>query len=358
MSVELKFLLTCNPGTEDIVALEVEEEIPGAKILEARSGSGRVKIEVPQIPGVLERILELRSVHSAVLLLAEGFIGLDMEGLKNAYDIVAKAGLEEYFGIGYTFAVESERLGEGHSYTSMDVARVVGEAVIKVIEKRRGWRPEVRLNSPHIVVYAEVYGGDLSIGILLSGERSLHIKRYRVYDHPAALKHTLAYAMLRLSGARNGELLLDPMCGGGTIAVEAALLLENSRIICMDINPRFLKGALVNMIAARVEGRVRVLVGDATRLTDYVERESVDRIITNPPYGIRMGELEEARNIIRGFIPEAYKVLRPGGTLTIITPDIEYLLKEASKAGFKVGHVRVVKHGNLQAGIAVMQKLP
>jgi len=357
VSVGLKFLLTCNPGTEDVVAVEVREEVPGARVLEARSGSGRVKIESPQDPGVLEKILGLRSVHSVALLLAEGPVGFSMEGLKRAYGMVAEARIEEFFGRGYTFAVESERVGEGHEYTSMDIARVVGEAVIRVVEERRGWRPEVRLNSPHVIVYSEVYDDTLSIGVLLSGERSLHIKRYRVYDHPAALKHTLAYVMLRLSGARDGEVILDPMCGGGTIAVEAALLYENSRITCMDINPRYLKGALANIMTARVEGRVRVIVGDARRLTEYAGVERVDRIITNPPYGIRMGELEEARSIIRDFIPEAYKVLKHGGTLTVITPDIEYLLREARKTEFTVKHLRAVKHGDLHTSIAVLEKL-
>jgi len=352
----LKFLLTCNPGTEDVTALEVMEEIPEVRILEARNGSGRIKIDVPEIPGVFERVLGLRSVHSVILLITSGSVGLEIESLKNVYNMLAEAGIEDHFGKGYTFAVESERLGEGHKYTSIDIARVVGEAVIRLIENKRGWRPEVRLNSPHVIVYAEVNGKELSIGILLSGERSLHIKRYRIYDHPAALKPTLAYVMLRLSGARDKELIVDPMCGGGTIAVEAALLFESSRIICMDINPKFLKGAIANIISARVEGRVAIIVGDARRLTEYTGVERVDRIIVNPPYGIRMGELEEARNTLRYFIPEAFKALKRNGTLTMITPDLEYLLGEVSKTEFKVKHVRTVKHGNLQTSIVVLWK--
>ena len=354
MIVELKFLMTCNPGTEDVVAMEVLEEIPGARIIEAREGSGRVRVEAPEHPGVVERMLGLRSVHSIVLLLAEDSIGFDAGSLARIHDIVSSSSVEDVISRFQTFAVEAERIGEGHEYTSMDIARVVGDAVIRVVEARRGWRPEVRLNSPQVILYAGVEFDRFSLGVLVSGERSLHVKRYRLYDHPAALKSTLAYVMLRLSNARDGDVIVDPMCGGGTIAMEAALLYENSKIICMDLNPRFLKGALTNFIVARVERRIKVVVGDARRLTDYTGVESVDRIVTNPPYGIRMGELEEVRETIREFLGEALKALKPGGTLTIITPDRGYVISKAREAGFELQHARNVRHGDLLASIIVL----
>jgi len=356
VSVELKFLITCNPGTEDIVALEVSEEVPGARVVEARAGSGRVRVETPNSTAVMERVLNLRSAHSVILILSEGTIGFSLRGLEEAYSIVSSSSIDELLGAYQTFAVEAERLGEGHEYTSLDVARVVGDAVIRVVEARRGWRPEVRLNSPQVIVYAGVEGEKLSIGVVLSGERSLHVKRYRLYDHPAALKPSLAYVMLRLSGARDGESIVDPMCGGGTIAVEAALLYESSPITCIDINPRFLKGTLVNVIAARVEGRVRLVHGDARRLTRYTGVESVDRIVTNPPYGIRMGELGEVRETMEEFIVEAYRALKRGGTLTLITPDWGYVVEKALREGLELRHTRVVRHGDLQAGIVVLGK--
>lgn len=356
MNVGLKFLLTCNPGTEDIVTLELLEEIPGVRVLEARSGSGRVKVEVEESHGVIEKLLGMRSIHSAILLVNEGYVGYSLEGLNRVYDVIESSRLEDYLSLHDTFAVDSERIGEGHEYTSLDIARIVGDAIIRQVIARRGWRPEVRLNSPHVIFYAGVEGDKISIGVRLSGERSLHVKRYRVYDHPAALKPTLAYVMLRLSGARDGDVIVDPMCGGGTIAVEAALLFEHSPITCMDINPRFLKGALMNLVVARVESRVNVIVGDARRLSEYLGVESVDRIVTNPPYGIRMGEIEEARGIIEEFIPEAFKTLKPKGTLTVITPDRDYLVEVSRRAGFNVLHERVVKHGDLRVYIIVLGK--
>jgi tRNA (guanine6-N2)-methyltransferase len=238
------------------------------------------------------------------------------------------------------------------------VAKVVGEAVIEAFSEKYGLRPPVRLNSPSIIIYAEVIEDEFRLGILLTGERSRHRRGYRVYDHPAALKPSLAYSMIRISGARDGETIVDPMCGGGTIAIEAALTFPGSRIVCIDKNPAHIRGAKMNALAARVFNRIEFVVGDARRLPEILGEESIDVIISNPPYGIRLGDPTSVRRLYRSFLPAISRSLRGGGRATLITTESDYIINLLRKEVFrlKLSHIRKVRHGDLWASILVLEK--
>ena len=355
-----RILLTGNPGTEDIIAAEALEEIPGSRIVWEKRGYGRVLIEAEgsslQLLG--ESLYNMRSIHAGILVLVDDIISKSREGLEQIRSLVLDSGIERLLTYGATFAVRAERAGEGHDYTSMDIARVVGDAVIAASEERLGWRPEVRLNSPAIVVYAEVIEEEFRLGILLTGERSRHRRRYRLYDHPAALKPTLAYSMLRISGAKDGDTILDPMCGGGTIAVEAALLFPGSEVICLDKNPYHIDGARLNARAARVESRIRFIVGDARELDKILGEASVDIVVSNPPYGIRLGDPGGIRRLYRDFLPSLARTLKPGGTATLITTEADYLLSltKTVTPRLSVSHIRKVRHGDLWASIIKLHR--
>ncbi|MEM1873367.1 MAG: methyltransferase [Acidilobaceae archaeon] len=346
-------LATCDPGLERIAVAEVEEEIAESRVLESPL-RGRVIAEIPLAS--IERVFKLKSIHSAVLLLSQRQVSKSSSGLEEIREAVCKAEPWNFLLPGYAFAVESQRIGEGHSYTSIDVARVAGSAVQECTRRARGFTPEVRLNSPHVVFYAEVYSDVFSFGVVLTPEKSLHARRYRVYDHPAALKPTIAYGMLRLSRARDGDHILDPMCGGGTIAVEAALLYESSLVTCMDLELEYLRGALMNALAARVYRRIRFIQGDARKLSSIIGLETVDRIVTNPPYGVRMSDVRRSRRLIELFIPEAWRALKPGGTLTLITPHASHSKRVAAREGFELLEELEVLHGDLEVAIEVFQK--
>ncbi|MEB3859712.1 MAG: THUMP domain-containing protein, partial [Desulfurococcales archaeon] len=279
----VRILVTGNPGLEDIMALEALEEAGkyARSVREAR-GQGRIIVEAEDHPALVARLARMRSAHGIVLLLYEGRVGKDRRALDTIKEAVRGSGIHEHLPRHSTFAVEAERMGEGHEYTSMDIARAVGEAVINATVERAGWKPMVRLNSPHVVVYAEVYGEDFRVGVSLSGEYSMHRRGYRVYDHPAALKPSIAYSMVRISGAADGSTIVDPMCGGGTIAIEAALLFESSRIACMDKSSAHLKGAIANATMAGVANRVDFILGDAREMDNYFEPETIEAIISNP----------------------------------------------------------------------------
>ena len=124
----------------------------------------------------------------------------------------------------------------------------------------------------------------------------------------------------------------------------------------MDISRAHVEGARLNALSARVAGRVEVIHGDARRLTSHVGPGSVDVIVSNPPYGLRLGDPVDVRVLYRYFMPEAYKALRRGGRASIITAEPSHLSRAAAEAGFKVAGSRRVRHGDLWVDIVLLEK--
>ncbi len=344
-----KLILTCNPGTEDIVYNEAKNKL-NARLVEY--SKGRVIIE---IEGDLDdAIYNLKSIHGAYMLLASGNASSGREFLEKLKDKLRDIDFHKYVTPYMSFAIRAERAGT-HDFTSLDIARVSGEVVIEEVRRKLGRRPLVDLDKPSVVIRVDVIFDKYYVGLALSGEKSLHRRGYRVVDHPAALKPSLAYVLLMLSKSKKNDVILDPMCGCGTIAIEAALEIPDVTIYCMDINKRYIEGARINALAAGVPG-IRFIVGDARRLTSHFSEESVDRIISNPPYGIRLSDPFRVKNLYRSFIKEAYSILKNNGTLTLITTEYSEVERAGKNTGFKLIHERFVAHGSLWAKILVFEK--
>lgn len=343
----MRLLLTTNPGLEDVAAWEAGARL-GARLVEERRLHGRIIVDVGD--DALELVDELRCIHRARILLSKASICGERRCLEELRGVVASSGVDEYVTPWTSFAVRAERSGQ-HEYTSMDVARVAGDAVIEAVKARYGRRPPVNLDHPAVIVAVDVIGDTAYVAIELSGDMSWHRRGYRVYEHPASLKPSIAAGMLYLTRIRDGESIMDPMCGGGTIPIEAGYLFEESPLVCMDINPRYIEGARMNAAAALLDRRIRFIHGDARRLKDYVG--SIDYMVSNPPYGIRLGSPRLVRSLYREFIASASEVLEK--RMTIITTEHRLVREEAEKHGLRIIHERTVAHGNLWARIMILE---
>ncbi len=345
----VRLLLTTNPGIEDVVSAEARAKLD-ALVVDERRGRGRVIVEAPD--GNLYLVEQLRSVHRARILIGWGRTCPHTSCLDDIKGLILDSDVHRYVNPETPFAVRVERAGE-HEYTSLDVARIAGDAVIEAVRGRYGVRPPVDLDYPSVIIAVDVIFDEVFVGVELGGDLSWHRRGYRVYEHPAALKPTLAYAMIYISGMADGDTLLDPMCGGGTIPIEAAYIFETSRLICMDFNPRHVEGAMMNAIAANVLPRLKFVVGDARKLTSYFQRGQVDVIVSNPPYGIRLGNPRQVHELYKRFLLEVAK-LEPR-TTTLITTEHAYVKEVAEEVGLRLAHERTVAHGGLWPKIVVLK---
>ncbi|MBO5249031.1 MAG: hypothetical protein J6B54_07105, partial [Clostridia bacterium] len=161
----------------------------------------------------------------------------------------------------------------------------------------------------------------------------LHKRGYRKIAGEAPLKETMAAALIDLTFWKPGRILVDPMCGTGTIPIEAALIAENrapglTRAFTAEQWPRFTsafakareeaadlirpckeitifgrdidaKAADVSQTCARLAGVEHAIRFERADMRRFTSREQYGFILTNPPYGERLGQEEEVRALYR-----------------------------------------------------------
>ena len=146
----------------------------------------------------------------------------------------------------------------------------------------------------------------------------LHKRGYRAVGVAAPLRETLAAAMVQLSRYRGRDPFRDPFCGSGTIAIEAALIARNRG---RHIDPRAVRIARENAVKAGVDDVVRFDTADAAALRCAGE---YGQLVTNPPYGERLLEQQEAEALYRMF-GTVYRSVPPKWRVLVLTshPDFE-----------------------------------
>jgi tRNA G10 N-methylase Trm11 len=143
----------------------------------------------------------------------------------------------------------------------------------------------------------------------------------------------LAKIMVNLASCLPGMVILDPFCGVGTILQEA--MLGGGRVIGLDIDPWCVRAAEKNLEWIKKEYKLdrptlRVLRGDSRRLVDYLGKESVDCIVTEPDLGPVLRHpptesharslVESLRPLYGGFMESACGIMKSGGSLIFVTP--------------------------------------
>ena len=372
----LPLFATVTPGIEDLAAEEVKKLL-GCK---ATPDVGKIFFEC--------RVEDIYKLNLCTRTLNRIFLNLYVGKFKDLNDIYRLTeGIDYSFVIErwQKFAVRSERAGI-HNFTSMDVSSVVGKAIIDSFQKTANSRLKVDLDNPDVEFYALVRNDDFILGINLTG-RSLHRRGYRVYNHPAALKPTLASAMLQLSGWRLEESIIDPMCGGGTIPIEAAYMAGNiapnrfrtdfaflkiklfneedfekarekvifsersvnAEIYGMEKYQHHLEGCIRNAEKAGVHEDVQFKLGDATKSSDYPISD-LDYVVVNPPYGLRMTPKISISRLYREFL-ETLKDVAEGSLLVIITAASKRFRSVSEESDIAILEERRIMHGDLNVKI-------
>lgn len=109
---------------------------------------------------------------------------------------------------------------------SLFAAQLAKDAIADRFREIAGTRPSVDLESPQLRIAINLYQNTVQVLIDSSGE-SLHKRGYRRQAGEAPLRETLAAGILKLSGWKGKSPLVDPMCGSGTFAIEAGMILRN-----------------------------------------------------------------------------------------------------------------------------------
>ena len=239
---------------------------------------------------------------------------------EDVYEEVQKLDWSKYIGEGKTFSVDSVVYSDEFR-NSRFVTYKVKDAIVDQFRERTGNRPNISVANPDIKLSIHIAEDDATLCLDSSGE-SLHRRGYRQESVEAPLNEVLAAGMILMTGWKGETDFIDPMCGSGTLLVEAALIARNispgvfrkefafekwpdfdqelfdhiynddsqerefnHKIYGYDIDMKAVNTANFNVRAAGLTQIIEVKQAD---FKDFKKPANKSIIVTNPPYGERI----------------------------------------------------------------------
>ncbi len=163
----------------------------------------------------------LRTALHIIVPLTKG----ELKTAKDLYDLAYSVEWENIFKTTDSFAVASISKSKFFQHSKYP-ALLVKDAIADRFREKKGSRPNVHKGSPDVIITVHVFGTTAEIFLDSSGE-SLHKRGYRLEKVSAPLNEALAAGLIILSEWDKKTLFIDPMCGSGTIPIEAALYARN-----------------------------------------------------------------------------------------------------------------------------------
>ena len=318
-----------HPGLEAVAAEEIAEDLGGTV---RKTAPGLVIFRVPEIG---PELLRLRTTED-VFLLAWGSDSLtyraaDLESIRHWTAREPDWGqLLRLFRrmrpkAKPTYRLVTQMHGE-HGYRRKDAAEALARGLAGKFP--RGW---VRVaDKASLEIWLTIRGKVAVCGVRLS-DRSMRHRTYKAEHLPASLRPTIAAAMVRLAGARAGQVVLDPMCGAGTILaeqIELARARREGRVATWggDIELGALLAAAANL---KRLGPASLARWDVARLP--LAPHCVDRVVCNPPFGKQLASPQQIGPLYQALAAEGDRALKPGGRAVLLVSEPE-VLREAARA--------------------------
>ena len=333
----MKLLVTADPGLEDVAADELHGCDPAAEVLLEPFGlPGHLQVETGDPDG----LTRLRTIHDIIRICAVESAG----GLESIRAAVAGIAIDE-MQHATTFRVTSQRYGD-HDFGHMDIQRVAGAAV----QGRYG--TPVDLDDPAVTVRVNLYGDRLLVGVQRT-RRPLSNRLRRARSLRTALKPTIAAAMLRLAGVhRGGGRLLDPLCGTGTIPVEAKEINPALEVHAGDWDEETVAVARATVANHGLDIDVRLC--DARHLAP-VYPGVFDYIVTDPPYGVRQARRVQLARFYSEVLQSLEARLAPDGVIAIVVLKFHAFRAGLRRTGLRVVHERLIEAGGLHPRIYLLR---
>jgi len=238
----------------------------------------------------------------------------------DVYEGVKDIDWSEYIGLDKTFAVDSVVFSEEFRHSKF-VAYKVKDAIVDQFREKTGQRPNISISNPDIRLHIHIAEDQCTLCLDSSGD-SLHRRGYRQESVEAPLNEVLAAGMILMTGWHGETDFIDPMCGSGTLLIEAALIARNMapglfrkeyafekwpdfdrdlfdeiynddsqerefnhHIYGYDVDIKAVNTARLNVKAAGLSSDITVEEQD---FKNFTQPKNKSILVTNPPYGERI----------------------------------------------------------------------
>ncbi len=212
-----------------------------------------------------------------------------------------------------TFSVTANFVGK-RNYSTDEIKL----AVAKGITSRLPWtyQENDQPNALNLRIFIEEE--QATVGLRLS-PYPLHQRPYKLSHVSGSTKPSVAAGLIRLAQVGAGAVILDPCCGAGTILIEGAL--PQVQGIGGDIDPGALDACKANLTLAHSSGLIQRW--DARRLP--LASQSVDRIISNLPWGRQVMVDIDLKTFYEALCAEMIRVLKPGGKIVLLANEPQFV---------------------------------
>ncbi|MCC3667939.1 THUMP domain-containing class I SAM-dependent RNA methyltransferase [Terrisporobacter mayombei] len=324
MKKEYTLVAPCFFGVEKMLSREIQNL--GFEII--KTEDGRVTYKTDET-GIAKSNIYLRCAERVYLKVAE----FEARSFDELFEGTKRINWAKYIPFGAQFPISKASSIKSKLYSTPDIQSIVKKAVVESLKKSYLETGLLKEDKEKYPIYVFIHKDKVTLTIDTSGT-ALHKRGYRERANKAPIRETLAAAIMELVPWRPGRTLVDPMCGSGTLLIEAAMKGINMapginrefiseswrtmdkkiwwdvrreayakvdediefKIYGYDIDEEALEIARENAEIAGVADYIEFKYGDAT---EFSSDEEYGFIVTNPPYGERLEDTDTVKMLYK-----------------------------------------------------------
>lgn len=355
----MEMIATTMAGLEPVLQAELEA-----------MGAGEVTPLKRAVSFTGDKTLQYKANYTlrTALRVLQPLLRFEARNEKALYQGMRQIEWRQFLDVNGSLAIEPVVTGEVFKH-SQYAAQLAKDAIVDQFREQYGKRPDVNLVAPHLRIHLRIHQENVVVSLDSSGD-SLHRRAYRRDTVAAPLNEVLAAGMIALSGWNpDAGPFADPMCGSGTLPIEAALLASNRPIqqlrerfgferwpdfdaklwkavkkeadaaerpipypiLASDIDPRARNATSINAMSAGLENIIRI---QKMPFEQVIPPEPPGTLIINPPYDERM-PLDDAIVFYKN-IGDRLKQNWKGWNAWVLSGHKEALKHVGLKAGRKI----------------------
>ncbi|MDL0220857.1 class I SAM-dependent RNA methyltransferase [Clostridioides difficile] len=314
----------CFFGMEKMLAREITNL--GYEII--KTEDGRITYKTDEF-GIAKSNMWLRCAERVHLKIAE----FEAKSFDELFESTKRINWSRYIPYGAQFPISKASSIKSKLYSTPDVQAIVKKAIVESLKKSYLEDGLLKEDKEKYPIFVFIHKDKVTISIDTTGD-ALHKRGYREKANKAPIRETLAAGLIYLTPWKAGRVLVDPMCGSGTILIEAAMIginmapglnrefisekwrtldkkiwwdvrkdafnkIDNEskfKIYGYDIDEESIDIARENAEIAGVDEYIEFNVGDATQ---FKSEDEFGFIITNPPYGERLEDKDSVKQLYK-----------------------------------------------------------